>query len=101
MGTLSDKLGRKRLLIFGLLVFAFVYLAFAIDLLGENHKGTAVGYMGTVVGLSTLVASSVAGVLWDHVGSEAAFVYGFLGALLAVFALLLLRESRVKANMRL
>lgn len=117
LGGLSDKWGRKKVLLFGFLVFACVYgafsfatalshfwflfgvyglymaatdgvgKAFAIDLVDDNLKATAVGFVGTVTGLSTLVASSLAGVLWDALGPAATFVYGMTGALAAAIAL--------------
>lgn len=117
LGSLSDKIGRKKVLIFGLLVFAFVYIgfifatslhhfwilfgiyglymgatdgvgkAFAIDLLAPDKKATAVGYLGTVTGVSTLFASTIAGILWDHFGSSATFGYGAAGAILTAVAL--------------
>ncbi|HWU42055.1 MAG TPA: MFS transporter, partial [Bdellovibrio sp.] len=110
LGGLSDKMGRKIILIFGLIVFAIVYAGFAfanselhfwilfavyglymaatdgvgkaaaIDLLDPSLKATAVGYLGTVTGISTLVASTAAGILWDHFGAAATFGYGCLGA---------------------
>lgn len=128
LGGLSDRLGRKKILIVGLLVFAFVYggfvyanvswqfwilfgiyglymaatdgvsKAFAIDLLGEDKKATAVGYLGTVTGIATLVASSTAGFLWDHFGSGVAFAYGALGALLTCVALSFVKGSLHQAK---
>jgi MFS family permease len=110
-GRLSDRLGRKRVLVGGLLVFAGVYLGFAfaraawmlwpllavyglyiaatdgvgkalaVDLVTPEIRGTAVGILGTVTGVAALVASSVAGLLWTVIGPWAAFVYGSLGAI--------------------
>lgn len=122
LGGLSDRWGRKKVLLFGFLVFAGVYgafsfamtlahfwflfgvyglymaatdgvgKAFAIDLVDDNLKATAVGYVGTVTGLSTLVASSLAGALWDTYGAGATFVYGMFGAFAAAIALIFLRH---------
>lgn len=123
LGGLSDKIGRKKVLLFGLLIFVIVYTgfifathrvhfwilfgiyglymaatdgvgkAFAIDLLDKDKKATAVGYLGTVTGFSTLIASTVAGVLWDHYGPAATFGYGVVGALFACLALIFLNVS--------
>ncbi|MDG0818148.1 MFS transporter [Bdellovibrio svalbardensis] len=124
LGGLSDRVGRKRVLLFGLVIFALVYTgfafathesqfwvlfgvyglymaatdgvgkAFAIDLLNKDMKATAVGYLGTVTGISTLIASSVAGLLWDHYGSAATFAYGAVGAVLTVMTLIFLKVPR-------
>ncbi|OFZ17648.1 MAG: hypothetical protein A2X86_02045 [Bdellovibrionales bacterium GWA2_49_15] len=117
LGGLSDKIGRKNVLMGGLLFFTFVYLsfmlatseiyfwllfasyglymgategvgkAFAIDLLSEDRKATAVGYVGTFTGIATLFASMVGGFLWDKFGAFATFLYGAAGALICLIIL--------------
>ena len=112
LGSLSDRLGRKKVLVGGLIVFALVYLgfalashpwqlwvlfavyglyiaategvgkAFAVDLVPSGIRASAVGALGTVTGIAALVASSVAGLLWSTLGPWAAFGYGALGALM-------------------
>jgi len=98
LGHLSDVLGRKRVLIGGLLIFALVYLGFAfanalwqlatlfaiyglyiaatdgvgkalaVDLVPTGIRASAIGLLGTVNGVAALVASGVAGVLWTFLG---------------------------------
>lgn len=117
LGHLSDRLGRKLILSFGFLVFAFVYLgfsqatqplhywllfgiygiymaatdgvgkAFAVDLVPKEFKATGIGIVGTVTGIATVIASSTAGLLWDKFGSAFPFYYGASGALIAIVAL--------------
>lgn len=131
LGGLSDRVGRRRVLLFGLLVFSVVYVgfifaqqslhfwilfgvygfymaategvgkAFAIDLLGEDKKATAVGYLGTVTGISTLIASTMAGYLWDHFGSATTFTYGAAGAVLTFIALLVFPSAHGSYRFRL
>jgi MFS family permease len=117
LGGLSDKLGRKVLLIFGLVVFAIVYVGFsfaqsiewfwilfgvygiymaatdgvgkamAIDLVPKDLKATGIGVLGTVTGLATLFASTFAGFLWDHYGASSALIFGAIGACLSAILL--------------
>ena len=117
LGKLSDQIERKKLLIFGLLVFILVYLGFsiansiehfillfliyglymaatdgvgkalAVDLASKEKKATCLGILGTVTGLATIVASVAAGILWDKFGSSATFLYGAFGAAISIFVL--------------
>ena len=117
-GALSDKIGRKNLIISGLFVYTLVYLGFAFatrsihiwilfgiyglyyglangsmrayvaDLVGEERRATAFGFYHGVVGLTALPASLIFGWLWQSAGVPVAF--GF-GATLALLALLIFR----------
>jgi MFS family permease len=119
LGHLSDRLGRRRVMSWGLLVFAAVYVGFAlaaspwqlwglfavyglytaatdgvgkalaVDLVPPAVRAGALGLLGTVTGLAGLAASVIAGALWSAVGPWAAFAYGAAGALAG--ALLLAR----------
>jgi MFS family permease len=114
-GKLSDRLGRKKILIIGLFIFAMVYSGFsfavspwhfwvlfgiyglymaltegngkamAVDLVNPSEKATGLGVLGTFVGFSTVIASTVAGAIWDHLGSQWTFLYGAIGAVIAAF----------------
>ncbi len=98
-GSLSDRIGRRRLIIGGWLVYAAIYLGFALaqaawqvwmlyvayglyygmaygtanamvaDLVPENLRGTAYGTYNAVLGILTFPASVIAGVLWEGAGS--------------------------------
>jgi len=102
-GSLSDKKGRKKLIIGGWLVYAAIYFGFAFatqawhvwllyvvyglyyglafgtssamvaDLVPENLRGTAYGTYNAVIGLITFPSSLIAGVLWQGVGSWQGF----------------------------
>ena len=117
MGMLSDRLGRRRVIMMGWTVYALVYLGFALassvwqawvlfaaygiyygvvegvarafvaDLVSAEQRGTAYGLYHGVVGLTLLPASVIAGWLWDTVNPAAPF---YLGAGLAFLAMLAL-----------
>jgi MFS family permease len=117
LGQLSDRTGRKAVLIGGLLVFALVYAgfavatsrlhfallfgvyglyiaatdgvskAYAIDLVPAEAKATATGWLGFVTGIGALLASSIAGVLWTRIGPWSVFAFGAAGALFTAAAL--------------
>ncbi|HSX48730.1 MAG TPA: MFS transporter [Candidatus Saccharimonadales bacterium] len=115
IGSLSDKLGRKKILLFSFLVFlisligfavtknifvfAFLFAlygiyqgifravgnAFASDFVPEELEATAIGWFNATVGLSGLVASVMAGLVYDKIGHSAIFitssVFVFLGTI--------------------
>jgi MFS family permease len=102
-GSLSDRVGRRRLIIGGWLVYAAIYLGFALaqatwqvwllyvayglyygmafgtanalvaDLVPENLRGTAYGTYNAAVGILAFPASLIAGLLWQGVGDWAGF----------------------------
>jgi MFS family permease len=120
LGRLSDQWGRRGILLTGLIIFAVVYLgfsvatefwqfavlfavygfymaatdgvgkAYAVDLISPNLKATAIGALAAVTGLATVVASTVAGLIWDHYGSQWTFLYGAIGAIVGASLLKLL-----------
>jgi MFS family permease len=133
LGSLSDRIGREKVIIMGWLAYALAYFGFALanatyqiwvlfafyglyyattegvakalvaDLVPASHRGRAYGVYNTMIGLVTLPASLIAGLLWDQISPAAPF---FFGATLALVALLLLavflwsnfpRPSSVKA----
>ena len=123
-GRLQDRFGARPPLLAGLaaLIAADLLLAFgsglvavflAIGLWGlhlgltqgvlsalvahaapANLRGTAFGVFGLTVGVATLVASLLAGILWDAVSPEATFLAGagFAAAALIAFVALRLVE---------
>jgi MFS family permease len=124
MGVLSDKIGRKRVITTGWLIYGLVYLGFALsssiweiwllfavygifygicegaakafvaDMVPAERRGTAYGLYNGVVGLIALPASLIAGILWDRIAPAAAFYFGAVLALLAMVGLMLLIKER-------
>ena len=120
MGILSDRLGRRRVIIVGWFIYALAYLGFAAsssiwqiwllfagygiyygivqgvakafvaDLAPEEKRGTAYGLYHGVVGLSLVAASLIAGVLWDVVSPAAPFYFGAGLAFLAMLGIVTL-----------
>ena len=102
-GALSDRIGRRGIIIGGWLMYAIVYLGFALadnawhvfalyavygiyygvaygttkalvaDLVPENLRGTAYGTYNAVLSIIGLPASVIAGVLWQGVGAWSGF----------------------------
>jgi MFS family permease len=119
-GALSDRLGRRNLVVVALAVFFASYLGFALtrnvvligllfalcgvyqgvfravgkalaaDLSPDALRASGVGWYGATVGVTGLVASIVAGQLWDHISHAAVFAYGAAAAAAGATALLLL-----------
>ena len=123
-GILSDKIGRRRVIVIGWTVYALVYLGFAVsstvwhiwllfaaygiyygvvegaakafvaDLVPAERRGTAYGYFQGVVGLMLLPASVLAGWLWDAVNPAAPFYFGAGLAFLGMLGLFLLVKEK-------
>jgi MFS family permease len=121
LGRLADRMDRKRLIAFGvvLLVAADLMLAFApswplvlggaglwglhmaatqgllsamvADAAPDVLRGSAFGAFNLVQGLALLLASAVAGVLWTVGGPATTFLAGVAFALLALLPLLVKR----------
>ncbi len=117
IGVLSDKIGRKGLLISGFTLFSLVYFGFAFaqtpwqiwvlfalcglylgktqglllanvaDKVPEDLRGTAFGLINLVTGVALLPASLLAGILWQHMGSQATFIVSSGFAFAAIVAL--------------
>jgi MFS family permease len=127
-GYLSDKWGRKNILLVSFVIFFATYVGFALtrnavliavlfalyglyqgifrsvgkalatDFVPEQLRASGVGWYNTTIGLLGLVASIVAGLLWDHVGRAAVFLYGAVFAVVGSIALLALLPAKRSAQ---
>lgn len=117
LGALSDRLGRRRVILMGWMVYTLVYIGFAFaqtpvhawilfacyglfygfteggerailaDYAGEGSRGEAYGWYYFVVGMAALPASVIFGFVWQSFGAQTAFL---MGASLAAAASILL-----------
>lgn len=117
LGSLSDRIGRKRLMLAGWVGYAAIYLGFAVagaawmvvllylaygvyyaategvaralvtDLVPAERRGASFGLYHTAVGITAFPASVIGGVLWQAVNPAATFVFG--AAMAGLAALLL------------
>ena len=103
-GHLSDRIGRRPIIVASFLVYALIYAAFGLtssltavwvifccyglyhglsegifrayvaDLVESDRRATAYGLFNTAIGIALIPASVVFGLLWDKVSSSAAFL---------------------------
>lgn len=106
LGSLSDKIGREKVILMGWLAYTLVYLGFGFahhayqiwllyvfygiyyattegvakayvaDIVPMEFRGRAYGVYNAVVGLIALPASVTAGFLWDKINPAAPFLFG-------------------------
>jgi len=123
-GILSDRVGRKSVLISGYILFATVFLGFMVisseyglillfllyglvyaivdanqrafvsDLSTEDIRATSLGLFHTTVGIIALPAGTIAGYLWTEFGYHFTFLYGFAASLIAAILLVIFFRRR-------
>lgn len=119
-GSLFDKWGGKNVLLGAFVIFFIAYLGFALtqnvvliaglfafyglyqgifrtagkaiaaSLVPDRLRAGGIGWYNTTVGLLQLIASIVAGVLWDRIGHTAVFYYGAVFGVVGSIALMAL-----------
>jgi MFS family permease len=117
LGSLSDRIGREKVILLGWCSYALAYFGFALaghsyqiwflfafygiyyattegvakafvaDLVPANRRGRAYGIYNSVIGLAALPAGLTAGFLWDTFSPSTPF---FFGAFMATIAAILL-----------
>lgn len=123
-GIISDRLGRKKVIITGWVIYMLVYGGFAIaskawhvwllfgvygiyfgltegvekafvaDLAPEHLRGSAFGLYHLIIGLGALPASVLFGVLWERFGAATAFGTGASLALASCLLLMMLVSDK-------
>jgi len=119
MGWIGDKIGMKSTLIFGLVLFVIVYtgmaflqnermmyiLFFIYGLYAATNDGiskawiskvvpasetaTAIGFNASCTSIATMLASSLAGLIWTMFNPSAMFLFSAAGVLMVVFYFIL------------
>lgn len=122
-GIAADKIGPKKVLLIGFLLFALTYLlfgsttisaflwllfplfglyrgltegvavAYVSNLVKEEHTATAIGFYQTIIGFGVLLASLIAGVLWEAIGPAAPFFFGGSMAIIASVLFVILEKK--------
>jgi MFS family permease len=113
VGSLSDRIGKEKILIIGYIIYAVVYFGFGItssigiitslfalyglysaatdsiqkafisDMIDRNKKGTGLGIYNALLGITLLPASLIAGLLYDKVNSSIPFYFGAATAIIS------------------
>lgn len=126
-GSLSDRIGRENVLTCGYMLFsvtclgfafsnslaAFLFLfplygvvyamiegnqrAFISDLATEDFRATALGTFHTLIGITAVPASVIAGILWD-ITPRWTFLFGCAVSILAVILFVRLPVSNVQVD---
>ncbi|NTW71688.1 MAG: MFS transporter [Eubacteriaceae bacterium] len=124
IGSLSDKIGPKKILVSGFFLFAITYFLFGINqsktwiwflfalygvymaltegiskvyitqIASKEVIATSFGAYQTVIGICTFFSSLIAGLLWSGINPSAPFIFGAI--LAAVSASLFLFFGRVR-----
>jgi MFS family permease len=127
-GDLSDRLGRRRLIVSGWILYAAVYAGFAFvsnevsvwvlfmiygiyfglsegaekalvaDLVRREQRGTAYGLYNLAFGITVLPASLLMGTLWNWRGPQTAFLVSAVLGASAALLLLTLVKTRPAAK---
>lgn len=123
-GALSDRIGRRKVMILAWTIYGLVYLGFAFaskayqiwllfiayglfyglsegtekawvaDLVEESKRGTAYGAYHFCIGIAALPASLLMGLIWKAIGVQWAFSFGAVMALIAAFLVVILMRDR-------
>lgn len=122
LGIASDKIGKKKMLSIGMVMFSVVYLGFALnkdfylvwvlfamygiyaaategiskawvsDLISSEFRGSAIGLLTMLSSMAVMLGSFCAGILWDKFGSELPFIISSVVALIVAVILFYIKK---------
>ena len=122
-GDLSDRVGRRTLIISGWIIYAIVYVGFAFvssawqcwvlfiiygtyfgltegvekafvaDMVPEKKRGTAYGLYNLAFGITVFPASLLFGLIWNQFGAPAAFLASGCVSLVAIVLLTFVKST--------
>lgn len=125
LGSLSDRVGGRKVYLFGLLVFSLVYFLFGFinqpvflwlifplyglyiastdgvskailsEYIRKEEAGSVFGFYQMITTLAIFFSSIIAGILWSKINPSAVFYYGSLTSVLA-FVLLFFNSFKLK-----
>lgn len=123
MGVLADNMGKKKVFVFGLCLFAVVYGGFAFitspmlvyvlffiygvyaaategiakawitNMAHDQNTATAIGFYTSLESVSSLLASLIAGFLWSGVGNQYVFLFSSIVTLVVIMNIWKLKEA--------
>ena len=127
IGSLSDRIGKEKILITGFLIYAIVYYGFGVttsigtivalfalyglysaatdgiqkafisDMIDINKQGTGLGIFNALLGITLLPASLIAGILYDKVNSRIPFYFGAATAVISTILMLIFIRTQKRA----
>ncbi|ABQ25190.1 major facilitator superfamily MFS_1 [Geotalea uraniireducens Rf4] len=129
-GALSDRIGRRSIIVSGWCVYALAYAGFSlaatelhvwllfafyglfygltegvekallVDIADPGERGGAFGWYNFAIGAGALPASLIFGIIWQKAGSQAAFAFGAFLAILAAILLAFLINTKENPGKR-
>ncbi len=118
-GRLSDRIGRKWIIVIGYLTYGLVYILFSLtknplfiyilfgiygiymgltegvskalvsDIAPKDLKATLIGLHATLVGIGLFPASLIAGILWQRISPVATFMFGGAMGIIAAIGMMI------------
>lgn len=130
IGSLSDRIGKEKILVAGFLIYSIVYYGFGVtgsvrtivalfalyglysaatdgiqkafvsDIIDKNKQGSGLGIYNALLGVTLLPASVIAGMLYDKVNSHIPFYFGAATAVISAILMLIFIRSYKTKNQK-